>query len=233
MDNVGMATPSFSPALFSFLEDLAEHNDRAWFKANRRRYEECVQEPAVEFVSEFAPRLRGISPHLVADARPVGGSLFRIQRDTRFSKDKTPYKTNLGITFRHEQTGEIHAPGYYLHLEPGSVFTAAGVWHPSTATLTSIRDAIAARPDEWAAAAHRGSFAAAFRLGGDSLVRPPRGYDPDHPMLADLKRKEFIGVATLTEDETVAPGFADAYARLCADAAPLMRFLSDAVGVPF
>jgi uncharacterized protein (TIGR02453 family) len=230
---VDTATTSFSPDLFRFLDDLAEHNDRAWFKANRGRYEECVQEPAVEFVAGFASRLRRISPHLVADARPVGGSLFRIQRDTRFSKDKTPYKTNLGISFRHEQAADVHAPGYHLHLEPGSVFAAAGVWHPSTATLARIREAIATRPDEWRAAAHRGSFAAAFRFDGETLVRPPRGYDPDHPMIADLKRKEFVGVATLTEKAAMAPGFADDYARLCGDATPLMRFLCDAVGVPF
>jgi uncharacterized protein (TIGR02453 family) len=224
---------SFSPALFSFLSELAEHNERTWFKANRGRYEECVQEPALEFVTEFGAHLRGISSHLVADARPVGGSLFRIQRDTRFSKDKTPYKTNLGISFRHEQAADVHAPGYYLHLEPGSVFAAAGVWHPSGETLARIRDAIAARPEEWSAAAHRGSFAKAFRLDGETLVRPPRGYDPEHPMIADLKRKDFIGVATLTEEAALSPSFTAEYTRLCRAATPLMRFLCDAVGVPF
>jgi uncharacterized protein (TIGR02453 family) len=228
-----MAAPSFSPELFSFLEELAEHNERAWFKANRQRYDDAVQEPALAFIAEFAPHLRRITEHLTAEARPVGGSLFRIQRDTRFSRDKTPYKTNVGISFRHARAGDVHAPGYYLHLEPGSVFAACGMWHPSTADLARIRDAIVADPDGWAASVHRGSFAATFKLDGDSLVRPPRGYDPDHPMIVDLKRKDFIGVATLTEEAVLAPGFVEEYARLCQDAAPLMRYLCEAVEVPF
>lgn len=228
-----MAAPSFSPTLFSFLEELAEHNERAWFKANRRRYEECVQEPALAFITDFAPHLGRITPHLTAEARPVGGSLFRIQRDTRFARDKTPYKTNVGISFRHAQSADVHAPGYYLHLEPGETFAACGMWHPSGGELARVRDAIATDPDGWAAAAHRGPFAASFKLDGDSLVRPPRGHDPEHPMIADLKRKDFLGVATLSESTVFAPGFVEVYARLCRDAAPLMRFLCDAVEVPF
>jgi uncharacterized protein (TIGR02453 family) len=228
-----MAAPSFSPTLFSFLEELAEHNERAWFKANRRRYEECVQEPALAFITDFAPHLGRITPHLTAEARPVGGSLFRIQRDTRFARDKTPYKTNVGISFRHAQSADVHAPGYYLHLEPGETFAACGMWHPSGGELARVRDAIATDPDGWAAAAHRGPFAASFKLDGDSLVRPPRGYDPEHPMIADLKRKDFLGVATLSEATVLGPGFVEEYARLCRDAAPLMRFLCDAVEVPF
>jgi uncharacterized protein (TIGR02453 family) len=228
-----MAAPSFSPTLFSFLEELAEHNERAWFKANRRRYEECVQEPALAFITDFATHLRRITPHLTAEARPVGGSLFRIQRDTRFARDKTPYKTNVGISFRHAQSADVHAPGYYLHLEPGETFAACGMWHPSGGELARVRDAIATDPDGWAAAAHRGPFAASFKLDGDSLVRPPRGYDPEHPMIADLKRKDFLGVATLSESTVLGPGFVEEYARLCRDAAPLMRFLCDAVEVPF
>jgi uncharacterized protein (TIGR02453 family) len=228
-----MAAPSFSPALFSFLEELAEHNERVWFKANRRRYDDCVQEPALAFVTDFAPHLRRITPHMTAEARPLGGSLFRIQRDTRFSRDKTPYKTNVGISFRHEQAADVHAPGYYLHLEPGETFAACGMWHPSATELARVRDAIAADPDGWAAAVHRGTFAAGFKLDGDSLVRAPRGYDPEHPMIVDLKRKDFIGVATLTEQAVLGPGFVEEYARLCQDGVPLMRFLCEAVDVPF
>ena len=228
-----MAAPNFSPALFAFLAELAEHNERAWFKANRRRYEDCVQEPALAFITDFAPHLRRITPHLTAEARPVGGSLFRIQRDTRFARDKTPYKTNVGISFRHQQAADVHAPGYYLHLEPGETFAACGSWHPSGSELARVRDAIAADPDGWSDAVHRGRFAASFKLDGDSLVRPPRGYDPDHPMIVDLKRKDFIGVATLSEETVLGPGFVEEYARLCQDGVPLMRFLCEALEVPF
>ncbi|MGH8875660.1 MAG: DUF2461 domain-containing protein, partial [Acidimicrobiia bacterium] len=125
---------SFSPALFSFLRDLEANNEREWFKANKDRYERHVKEPALQFVADIAPHLRRISTHLVADPRPAGGSLFRIQRDTRFSKDKSPYKTYVGIRFGHEAGGDVHAPGFYLHLEPGSCYFGMGVWQPDTPT---------------------------------------------------------------------------------------------------
>ena len=112
--------PSFSPALFAFLRELKDHNDRAWFNANKARYEEEIKEPALAFIEDFGYRLPEVAPHLTADKR----SLFRIYRDTRFSKDKTPYKTHVGIQFRHERNRDVHAPGFYLHLEPDSVFSA-------------------------------------------------------------------------------------------------------------
>src|SRR5215211_7103516 len=122
---------SFGPELFAFLADLREHNDREWFAANRDRYEDDLVEPALAFVDTFAPRLAKISPHFRADARPSGGSLFRIYRDTRFSKDKTPYKTSVGIHFRHERAKGADAPGYYLHIGPGEVLPAAASGTPA------------------------------------------------------------------------------------------------------
>src|SRR5918996_4016229 len=136
------STASFSPALFTFLRDLKQNNDRDWFKANKPRYEKAVLEPALQFIVDFEPHLLAISPHFVADPRPSGGSLFRIHRDTRFSKDKSPYKPYTGIQFRHELGKDAHAPGFYLHLEPGGVFAGAGIWHPDQPTLVRIREAI-------------------------------------------------------------------------------------------
>jgi uncharacterized protein (TIGR02453 family) len=228
-----MGEPSFTAELFGFLDDLAANNDRTWFKANRQRYEDAVLEPALAFVAAFAGQLAPISRHYVAEARPVGGSLFRLQRDTRFSKDKTPYKTNLGISFRHQRRTDAHTPAFYLHLQPGNVFAAAGMWHPERTALARVRDAIVARPERWLRAAHGEPFAAAYRLGGESLLRPPRGYDPASPLLDDLKRKDFFGVAELPEEVVLAPDFLDEYAHLCRVAAPFMRFLCDAVNVPF
>ena len=137
-----MSKRYFTPKLFGFLRELAENNDREWFKAHQDEYEQYVREPALEFITDFAKPLEKISPHFVADSRTVGGSLFRIQRDTRFSKDKTPYKTNVGIQFRHEFGRDVHAPGFYLHLEPDNVFMGAGMWHPDGGSLKRIRDAI-------------------------------------------------------------------------------------------
>ena len=223
----------FGPELFTFLADLREHNDREWFAANRHRYEEHLLEPALDFVEAFAPRLEKISPHFRADARPSGGSVFRIYRDTRFSKDKSPYKTNVGIHFRHERAKDAHAPGYYLHIGPDEVFAGAGIWHPATEATTRIREAIVADPEGWRRATRGGAFVKRLQLGGDSLKRVPSWADPAHPFADDLKRKDFFGWAQLSEDDVVEPAFVDDYARICRAAAPLMQFLCDALEVPY
>jgi uncharacterized protein (TIGR02453 family) len=227
-----MKQASFGPELFSFLAELRENNNREWFAANKDRYEEDLLEPALDFVNAFAPRLEGISPHFRADARPSGGSVFRIYRDTRFSKDKSPYKTHLGIHFRHERAKDAHAPGYYLHIGPGEVFAGGGIWHPGTEAATRVREAIVADPERWQRAIRGRAFARRLELGGDSLKRVPRWADPEHPFADDLKRKDFFAWARLNDDDVVAPGFLDEYARICRTAAPLTQFLCDALELP-
>jgi uncharacterized protein (TIGR02453 family) len=223
----------FGPELFSFLEDLRANNNREWFTANKHRYEEHLLEPALSFIDAFAPRLAKISPHFRADARPSGGSLFRIYRDTRFSKDKSPYKTNVGIHFRHERAKDAHAPGYYLHIGPGEVFAGGGLWHPSTDAATRIREAIAADPQRWKRATRTGAFAKRMELGGDSLKRAPSWADAEHELADDLKRKDFFGATRLSESDVLEPDFVDEYARICRASAPLMQFLCDAVDVEY
>ncbi len=226
-------TRSFSPALFSFLRELRVNNDRDWFKTNRARYEEAVQEPALQFVADFEPYLRDISPHFLADPRPVGGSLFRIHRDTRFSKDKTPYKTHTGIQFRHEVARDVHAPGFYLHLEPSSIFAGVGVWHPDGETLGKIRAAIVADPDRWMRTTRDEAFTAVYRLDGAALKRAPAGFDPEHPLIEDLRRKDFIAVAALDERVVTSRGFVEEFAEICSTGAPFVRFLCDSIDVRF
>ena len=228
-----MRHASFGPGLFSFLSDLRANNNREWFAANRDRYEEQLLEPALAFIDSFASRLKKISPHFRADARPSGGSLFRIHRDTRFSKDKTPYKTNLGIHFRHERAKDAHAPGYYLHIGPGEVFAGGGIWRPATGAATSIREAIAADPERWRRATRGGAFAKRLELGGDSLKRLPSWAEPAHPFADDLKRKDFFGSTRLSENDVIAPGFLDEYAHICQAAAPLTQLLSNALTLPY
>jgi uncharacterized protein (TIGR02453 family) len=223
----------FTTDLFRFLEDLRKHNDRAWFAKNKERYLDSVQEPALEFVRSFAPYLNKISPNFVADDRPVGGSLFRIYRDIRFSKDKSPYKTHVGIHFRHRVGRDVHGPSFYLHLQPGEVFAAVGLWHPERETLQKLRAAVAEKPTAWRRAAHRGDFASRYRLSGDVLKRAPAGFDPEHPLIDDLKRKDFVGVAMLDERTVTSRDFLPRYGDLCRAATPYARFLCEAVGVPF
>jgi uncharacterized protein (TIGR02453 family) len=223
----------FSPALFKFLRELAAHNKREWFQANKARYQEVLQQPALTFISDFAPHLAKLSKHFVADPRPVGGSLFRIYRDTRFSKDKSPYKTNTGIHFRHEAGKDAHAPGFYLHLEPGQCFVGVGLWHPDTATARQIRTAIVDQSAAWKRAVRGKGFTAALALAGDSLKRPPAGFDKTHPLVEDLKRKDFTAMVKVSQQAIVSPDLMKQVAKTFKAGAPLMRFLCDAVGVPF
>src|SRR5215469_6546610 len=120
-------TAFFRPELFDFLRQLKRHNDREWFARNKSQYEQAVQEPALLFISSFAEHLQKLAPHFFADPRPTRGSLFRIYRDTRFSPDKRPFKTHVGMRFSHEKGKNIHAPVFYLHLEKNNCFAAAGV----------------------------------------------------------------------------------------------------------
>ncbi len=227
-----MTDACFTPRTFVFLSELAANNNREWFRANKSRYDHDVKEPALRFISDFAEPLKEISPHFRADPRANGGSLFRIYRDTRFSKDKSPYKTHTGIHFRHEAYRDAHAPGYYLHIQPGNCFMGGGIWRPAGPTLRKIREAIDKDGDAWREASCDPQFRATFELAGDSLIRAPKGFSVDHPLIEDLRRKDFIGVAPLSEDALMSPGFLDTFTRLCRAASPFQRWLCGAVGVP-
>jgi uncharacterized protein (TIGR02453 family) len=224
-----MAQPSyFGPGLFQFLSELKANNDRQWFAENRSRYERQVKEPLLQFIADFAPRLQAISPCFEADSRPVGGSMFRLHRDTRFSKDKSPYKTHAAAHFRHEAGKDAHATGFYLHLEPGGCMAGGGIWHPDSPALDKIRSAIVEHPDRWQAVLDQ-----VPPLSGDSLQRPPRGYDPNHPFVADLKRKDFVLMLPLQESQVCSPTFLDTYAETCRSMTPLVHFLTTSLGLPY
>ena len=228
-----MTDACFTPRTFAFLSELAVNNNREWFRANKSRYEEDVKEPALRFISDFARPLKRISPHFRADPRANGGSLFRIYRDTRFSKDKSPYKTHTGIHFRHEAYRDAHAPGFYLHIQPGHCFMGGGIWRPGGPTLRQIREAIDEDGESWKAASRDRRFRETFELAGDSLIRAPKGFSVDHPLIEDLRRKDFIGVAPLEEDSLTSADFLDTFTRLCRAAAPYQRWLCGAIGVPY
>lgn len=223
----------FTQAAFAFLDELAAHNRRDWFEANKARYETLVREPALEFIAAMAPELERFAPHFRADPRKLGGSLMRVYRDTRFARDKTPYKTNIGIQFRHALGKDVHAPGFYVHLATDECFLGVGCWHPDPDVLGRIRDLVAAQPERWFAVRDDRKFSATWTLEGDRLARPPRGYAADHPAIEDLKRKDFIGLVPLARQETLGPGLVQRAAKQFAAAAPFMAFLCDAIGVQY
>ena len=216
----------FDKGLFEFLTELKTHNDRAWFTKNKPRFEQDVKEPFLDFISDAGSHLRKISTSIVADPRPVGGSLFRIYRDVRFSKDKSPYKTHAAAHFQVGSKG-VHGPGYYLHLEPAQCFLAGGMWMPEAKVLDGIRQRIADKPAEWK------TIRRTLDHGENSLKRPPRGFDPDHPMIDDIKRKSFTSSVRLTNKQVLSDDFMKTFMSSCREIAPLMKFLAASSGVPW
>lgn len=226
----------FSRGVFEFLNELEANNEKPWWDANKQRYIEVIREPALEFINDFGDRLGKISPHFVADSRTVGGSLMRPYRDTRFSKDKTPYKTNVGIQFRHELGKDVHAPGFYLHLEPKASFAGVGLWRPETPSARSIRQAINDDPTGWKKAAKSKTFTDVWSIDleeDDLLKRVPKEFDPDHPYPDDLKQKSFIAGTRLTQAKVTSAGFDADLAALYKKASNYTAFLCSAIGVPF
>lgn len=222
----------FSPQTVKFLKRLSKNNNREWFAENKARYEEVVLGPAMQLVESMQGPLRKLSPFFVAVPKRSGGSIMRIYRDTRFSKDKTPYKTNLGIQFRHESGKDVHAPGFYFHIDPTEVFVGAGIWRPDSKTLGQIRALIDDDPARWKRVNRAKKFRETFEIGGDSLKRPPRGYDAEHPLIDDLKRKDHIGMTTIPETDLYDGELIDKLVVRFKAALPYMRFLCDAIHLP-
>lgn len=224
-----------SKAALNFLVDLSLNNDRDWFNANRQRYEDDVRTPAFELIRAVEPRLHEVSPHFTAIAKKSGGSLMRIFRDTRFSKNKEPYKTNIGIQFRHEAGKDVHAPGYYLHIALDGCFFGAGMWGPDSTALRAIRTAIVERPDDYVAARDEPAFRELFEISdhGESLKTAPRGFPKDHPLIEDLRRKHHIATGPIEPEALFGQSGVNAIAERIERSQPFMRFMTESVGLPF
>jgi len=224
---------SFTADTIGFLNELKNNNNREWFNENKTRYEEHVLDVALRFIQSMHDPLGKIAPHFTAIPKRMGGSLMRVYRDTRFSKNKTPYKTNIGIQFRHEQARDVHSPGYYVHIDTEQVFLGVGMWRPDTEPLYRIRQRIVDKEAEWLRASQDKTFSRHFKLGGQTLSRAPRGFDKDHPLLTDIKRKDFIAIKNLDFSAATQPKFQQKVETAFRAGEPYMRFLCKAVGVPF
>lgn len=229
-----MATPKtaakngyFTRATFGFLRDLEANNNRDWFLANKDRYESNVKDPFLHFIADFSAKLEKINRHFVADPRPHGGSMMRIYRDIRFSKNKSPYKTWMAAHFYHQDAPEdSQAPAFYLHIDRDHCFAAGGMWHPDLVALKKVRDSIVSRPTAWQAVRRSKLLAE-----GESSSRPPKGFKPDHPFIEDIKRKDFCASVSFKPSEVSGPDFLNKYAAACKSMIPLMKFLTEAVGL--
>jgi len=224
----------FTAATFIFLDELARNNDRHWFDRNRQRYEDEVREPAFDYIRSMEQPIAQLSPHILVAAKKTGGSLMRVFRDTRFSKDKSPYKTNIGIQFRHAAGKDVHAPGFYLNIAPGEIFLAAGIWSPDNPTLNKVRTLIDEYPDEWLGIKKKLKAGnSGFELHGESLKRAPKGFATDHALLDDLKRKHYVAVKQLPKKDVLGKAATSNTAALFKKAAPLMQFICEANDLSF
>lgn len=226
-----MREPIFTPATWDFLSDLRANNDRLWFEANKKRYEAHVKAPLLHFITAFAEPLRRLHPDFVADPRPAGGSMFRIHRDVRFSRDKSPYKVHAAAHFRHRAGKDAHAPGFYVHLEPGDSMLGIGLWQPEPPVLQQLRTSLVDHPDRWIAARDATGFRPPWSITGERAARVPKGYPADHPLADDLRLKDFVAMCPLSEEEIFGPDFVDIVYDRFSRAVPMQRALLTAIGL--
>ena len=236
--NAPEAFTGFRPGALTFLRSLARNNKREWFEANRERYETEVKRPLAILVEEIDARLGEIAPEMIGNPKR---SIFRIYRDVRFSKDKSPYKTNAAAWFYHRDAGHavgtqaVHGgAGFYFQIAPKENMVAGGIWMPPTAALKTLREAIADDPDALRSILKVPAFRRAFGTLSDEAVlkRPPRGFDPEHPAIDLLRYKSFTVGRPLTDDEVLSPKLPDIVSKHYATMLPLIRWLNRVLGLP-
>jgi uncharacterized protein (TIGR02453 family) len=228
---------TFNPAALQFFRGLAAHNDKVWFEAHRSDYEQQVRDPMRELIEDMLMRFRGFAPEIGGDPKR---SMFRINRDTRFSKDKSPYKTHAACWFHHRgasrrvgSDGDQGSAGFYFHLEAGGrSMLGAGIWMPPRAQLNRIRDAIAEKPAPF----DRMTRAIPKRFGGieeySVLKRMPRGYPEDHPAAKWLRYQSFTSGRTLADTDVTSKRLPALLAREYEALLPLVRWVNGALGLP-
>jgi uncharacterized protein (TIGR02453 family) len=223
----------FPKDTLKFLADLQHNNTREWFAENKSRYEQSFVEPSLELIRQLERPLAKISPLLRVEAKKMGGSLMRIYKDTRFSKDKTPYKTNIGIQFRHVAGKDVHAPGIYVHIATDECFVGAGIWKPEAEPLKKIREHISRNPAEYRKAIGNKKFSSHYALLDDRLKGAPRGFAKEDPMIDELRRRSYLGGASLSPAQIHSKGLIELIVDRVRAAKPLMTFLCAALEVPY
>jgi uncharacterized protein (TIGR02453 family) len=212
----------------SFLRRLKKNNNREWFAKHKPEYEDYVKLPMQSLIATLREPMARMAPEF--DVHPKR-SMFRIYRDTRFSKNKLPYKTHVAAVFHHRGNWQGSA-GYYFHIEPGEVFLGGGIYMPDSGQLKKIRAAIANRADEFSSIVDNKSFKRKFGgLEGEKLKRNPLGYSADHPMIEWLKYKQFFTGVEWEEKSCYTPKVVDNIVQVYKDLLPLIRFLNEALGV--
>ncbi len=224
----------FSARSFKFLRGLARHNEREWFHAHKKDYEAHLRQPYQRLLTDLQPALAHISPHFRADPKAMGGSLFRIQRDTRYAHDKSPYKGWQGAKLYHERARQVEAPSFHLHVQPGRCFVGAGLWHPATATQRKVRQFIFDNPGGWQSAAHNPALRDCCTLeSSDMLVRVPAGFPADFTHADDLRHRNFVMTRALGDADITGAGLLQILEKDLTALAPFMDYLCASLDLEF
>jgi len=210
------------PSVFSFLEDLKENNHREWFQNNKTRYQEQYNY-ALQFADELLLRMKQIDTIETISGKK---SLFRINKDVRFSKDKSPYKTNIGGALT--RATKYLRGGYYFHIEPGNCFLGGGFWAPSPEDLKHIRLQIAADPGPLQQILSSKEFIATFgQLEGEQLKSAPKGFSKDHPAIDLINYKQFLLIKKLTDEEVQSKQYLETVVSTFQAMRPFFDYMSE------
>jgi uncharacterized protein (TIGR02453 family) len=216
--------PGFSEEAIKFLRGLERHNKRDWFQPRKHLYQEHVRTPLEQLVDAINAELAEFAPRYVT---PVKRAIFRIYRDTRFAKDKRPYKTHVAATFYLQNLPKAAGPCFYFHFTAKELLVFAGVYMPEREELRAIRNLLAERHSEFRELIRARGFRAAMgELQGEQLSRIPKGYDKDHPAEDLLRRKQWFVESTLTSEVVTSPRILPEIIARFRSAAPLIEFLN-------
>jgi len=217
----------FPPEGLQFLARLKRNNNRRWFQARKVEYYERVRFPMECFIASLAQRMADAAPEIEFHPKR---SIFRIYRDTRFSRTKTPYKTNVAASFKMRgQKGPMETPGLYVGIEPGEIWVGGGLYMPMGPQLKAIRSAIVRDPDPWLGIVDNKRFRRVYGgIDGETLVKAPLGYPGDHPLIEHLRHKQFYAGKVLPDTACLTPRFLDTVETVFVDILPLVRWLAQA-----
>ena len=219
------AAPRFTADTLSFLRRLKRNNRREWFNAHRGEYERHVREPMIAVIERLAVDFRSFAPELVASPKL---SLYRIYRDTRFSEDKTPYKTHIAAVFPCRSLPKHEGAGLYFHASPDGVWAGGGLWAPPTPQLQKVREHVAANSRRLRAIVLAPAFRKAVgALEGERLQRVPRGFPKDHEAAEYLKYRQYLAGAEFPAKFATSPAFYKGLLEVFRRVAPLARFLNE------
>jgi uncharacterized protein (TIGR02453 family) len=217
-------TPSFSGKTLAFLRALKRHNDRDWFNAHRDDYETHCRGPMCAIVEHLAADFRSFAPALVADPKV---SMFRQWRDTRFSEDKTPLKTNIAAVFPNRTLGRMNGAGLYFEIGPSWVWMGGGMYAPDASQLQAVREHIAEHYRQLEAIVTSPGFKRIGGLKGDKISRVPRGFAKDHKAAPYLQQKQFLGFREEAATFAASPQFYQQLVKTMKTLAPLVNFLNE------